>query len=142
MFETANAGFAQIMYEEFLRDPAAVSEEWRRYFQTGNAGLTPEQGNGHHPSVHDARPAQGAAPAAPAPAARRAALSSRRRVSRVATDSSRKLVAVGIDRLSFMLATSLAAGPVIGTAPGGTGAGNSTPPCAPRAGARRSRSPT
>ena len=42
MFETANAGFAQIMYEEFLRDPAAVSEEWRRYFQTGNAGLAPE----------------------------------------------------------------------------------------------------
>ncbi len=50
-------------------------------------------------------------------------MSSRRRASRVATDSSRKLVAVGIDRLSFMLATSLAAGPVIGTAPGGTAAG-------------------
>ena len=65
MFETANAGFAQIMYEEFLRDPAAVSEEWRRYFQTGNAGLAPEQGNGHHPSVSDPRPANGAAPMAP-----------------------------------------------------------------------------
>ncbi|HMV31626.1 MAG TPA: hypothetical protein PKA50_05840, partial [Gemmatimonadales bacterium] len=64
MFETANAGFAQIMYEEFLRDPAAVSEEWRRYFQTGNPGLAPEQGNGHHPSVSDGRPANGTTPAA------------------------------------------------------------------------------
>jgi len=28
VFETANAGFAQVMYEEFLRDPAAVGPEW------------------------------------------------------------------------------------------------------------------
>jgi 2-oxoglutarate dehydrogenase E1 component len=51
VFETANAGFAQIMYEEFLRDPAAVSVEWRRYFEAGTAGLTPEKGNGEHPSI-------------------------------------------------------------------------------------------
>jgi 2-oxoglutarate dehydrogenase E1 component len=52
LFETANAGFAQIMYEEFLRDPAAVSEEWRRFFENGVTGLQPEStGNGHHPSV-------------------------------------------------------------------------------------------
>ncbi|HTS88523.1 MAG TPA: multifunctional oxoglutarate decarboxylase/oxoglutarate dehydrogenase thiamine pyrophosphate-binding subunit/dihydrolipoyllysine-residue succinyltransferase subunit [Gemmatimonadales bacterium] len=46
MFETANAGFAQIMYEEYLRDPSSVSEQWRRYFEKGIAGLPPENGNG------------------------------------------------------------------------------------------------
>ncbi|HWA17335.1 MAG TPA: multifunctional oxoglutarate decarboxylase/oxoglutarate dehydrogenase thiamine pyrophosphate-binding subunit/dihydrolipoyllysine-residue succinyltransferase subunit [Gemmatimonadales bacterium] len=52
MFETANAGFAQIMYEEYLRDPAAVSEEWRQYFQAGAAGLgADEDGSDQHPSV-------------------------------------------------------------------------------------------
>jgi 2-oxoglutarate decarboxylase len=57
VFETANAGFAQIMYEEFLRDPAAVSEEWRQYFETGVKGLTPENGSEDHPSVVIALPA-------------------------------------------------------------------------------------
>jgi len=52
VFETANAGFAQIMYEEYLRDPSAVTPEWRRYFENGVAGLGPEAaGNGHHSSV-------------------------------------------------------------------------------------------
>ena len=52
VFETANAGFAQIMYEEYLRDPSGVSQEWREYFQRGFAGLGPEaEGNGDHPSV-------------------------------------------------------------------------------------------
>jgi 2-oxoglutarate dehydrogenase E1 component len=64
VFETANAGFAQIMYEEFLRDPAAVSEEWREYFEHGAVGLAPEQGNGHHPSVETA-PAPAASPSLP-----------------------------------------------------------------------------
>ena len=35
VFETANAGFAQAMYEEFLRDPSAVGPEWRRLFESG-----------------------------------------------------------------------------------------------------------
>jgi 2-oxoglutarate dehydrogenase E1 component len=42
VFETANAGFAQAMYEEFLRDPNAVSEEWRTFFQSGVVGLGPD----------------------------------------------------------------------------------------------------
>jgi 2-oxoglutarate dehydrogenase E1 component len=55
VFETANAGFAQIMYEEYLRDPSGVSEEWRQYFQQGPAGLGPDADeNGHHPSVNEA----------------------------------------------------------------------------------------
>ena len=43
VFETANAGFAQAMYEEFLRDPAAVGPEWRRLFESGVVG---EKGSG------------------------------------------------------------------------------------------------
>ena len=43
VFETANAGFAQAMYEEFLRDPAAVGPEWRRLFESGVVG---ERGGG------------------------------------------------------------------------------------------------
>ena len=35
VFETANAGFAQVMYEEFLRDPASVDTEWRLLFESG-----------------------------------------------------------------------------------------------------------
>jgi pyruvate/2-oxoglutarate dehydrogenase complex dihydrolipoamide acyltransferase (E2) component len=39
VFETANAGFAQVMYEEFLRDPASVGPEWRRLFESGIVGM-------------------------------------------------------------------------------------------------------
>ena len=39
VFETANAGFAQVMYEEFLRDPASVDPEWRELFQRGVVGI-------------------------------------------------------------------------------------------------------
>jgi 2-oxoglutarate decarboxylase len=42
VFETANAGFAQAMYEEFLKDPSAVGPEWRRLFESGVVG----EGNG------------------------------------------------------------------------------------------------
>jgi 2-oxoglutarate dehydrogenase E1 component len=68
LFETANAGFAQAMYEEFLRDPAAVGPEWRRLFESGVVGERPE-GNGasaHRPAT-EPRPAVTAA-LAPAPA--------------------------------------------------------------------------
>ncbi len=41
VFETANAGFAQAMYEEFLRDPTAVGPEWRRLFESGIVGEKP-----------------------------------------------------------------------------------------------------
>ena len=48
-----------------------------------------------------------------------AALSERRRASSRPTGTLRKLVAVGIERLSFMNFTSVAAGPRIGSAPAG-----------------------
>ncbi|HEX5385636.1 MAG TPA: multifunctional oxoglutarate decarboxylase/oxoglutarate dehydrogenase thiamine pyrophosphate-binding subunit/dihydrolipoyllysine-residue succinyltransferase subunit [Gemmatimonadales bacterium] len=38
IFETANAGFAQAMYEEFLRDPNSVGEDWRALFESGVVG--------------------------------------------------------------------------------------------------------
>jgi hypothetical protein len=41
MFETANAGFAQALYEEYLRDPDAVV---RRRALSGRGRAT---GNGH-----------------------------------------------------------------------------------------------
>ncbi len=72
VFETANAGFAQAMYEEFLRDPAAVGPEWRRLFESGVVGERPD-GNGVSASkpASEPRPAVTAAlaPAAPAPSA-------------------------------------------------------------------------
>src|SRR5207342_12154 len=44
VFETANAGFAQVMYEEFLRDPNSVGPEWRQLFESGVVGVRPEEG--------------------------------------------------------------------------------------------------
>src|SRR3954453_7955770 len=43
VFETANAGFAQAIYEEFLRDPTAVDPEWRRLVEGGGVG---QEGSG------------------------------------------------------------------------------------------------
>ncbi|MEO8201697.1 MAG: multifunctional oxoglutarate decarboxylase/oxoglutarate dehydrogenase thiamine pyrophosphate-binding subunit/dihydrolipoyllysine-residue succinyltransferase subunit, partial [Gemmatimonadota bacterium] len=52
VFETANAGFAQAIYEEYLRDPSAVTPEWRRLFESGIVGETPAaNGNGAHPAM-------------------------------------------------------------------------------------------
>ena len=48
VFETANAGFAQAIYEEYLRDPSGVSPEWRRLFESGVTGAAPDYlGNGN-----------------------------------------------------------------------------------------------
>ena len=41
VFETANAGFAQAMYEEFLKNPQSVGEGWRRLFESGVVGEVP-----------------------------------------------------------------------------------------------------
>jgi 2-oxoglutarate dehydrogenase E1 component len=50
VFETANAGFAQVLYEQYLADPAAVTPEWRRLFESGRIGErpppSPVSGNG------------------------------------------------------------------------------------------------
>ena len=45
-FETANAGFAQALYEDFLRDPTSVAPEWRRLFESGVIGEAPTPNGG------------------------------------------------------------------------------------------------
>ncbi|HEU4799213.1 MAG TPA: multifunctional oxoglutarate decarboxylase/oxoglutarate dehydrogenase thiamine pyrophosphate-binding subunit/dihydrolipoyllysine-residue succinyltransferase subunit [Gemmatimonadales bacterium] len=46
VFETANAGFAQAMYEEFLKNPESVGDDWRALFESGVVGERPTTGNG------------------------------------------------------------------------------------------------
>lgn len=41
VFETANAGFAQALYEEFLKNPTGVTPEWRTLFESGVIGERP-----------------------------------------------------------------------------------------------------
>jgi 2-oxoglutarate decarboxylase len=41
IFRTMNAGFVQAMYEQYLRDPSSVDEEWRSLFDNGGRGLEP-----------------------------------------------------------------------------------------------------
>src|SRR3954466_942898 len=57
VFETANAGFAQAMYEEFLRDPSAVGPEWRRLFESGVVGEGKGGGSGEAGKRGTASPA-------------------------------------------------------------------------------------
>ncbi len=67
VFETANAGFAQAMYEEYLRDPAAVGPEWRRLFESGIRGETPDYGGNGHPSIQTSTATPAPIAAAPPP---------------------------------------------------------------------------
>jgi 2-oxoglutarate dehydrogenase E1 component len=41
VFGTHNAAFVQVMYEEYLRDPASVGEEWRVLFDNGKLAELP-----------------------------------------------------------------------------------------------------
>ena len=36
VFGTNNAAFVQVMYEQYLRDPSSVGEEWRALFDNGH----------------------------------------------------------------------------------------------------------
>src|SRR5262245_16525543 len=66
VFETANAGFAQAIYEEYLKDPNGVAPEWRRLFESGRVGEKPAvSANG---SGNGAGATSSAAPAAATPA--------------------------------------------------------------------------
>ncbi len=44
IFETVNSGFAQALYEDFLRDPSSVAPEWRAFFESGVRGEEPVVG--------------------------------------------------------------------------------------------------
>ncbi len=41
IFETVNSGFAQTLYEDYLRDPESVPPEWRELFENGLQGEEP-----------------------------------------------------------------------------------------------------
>ncbi len=41
VFGTHNAAFVQVMYEQYLRDPASVGEEWRKLFDNGKLAELP-----------------------------------------------------------------------------------------------------
>ena len=41
MFGTHNAAFVQVMYEQYLRDPASVGDEWRKLFDNGKFAELP-----------------------------------------------------------------------------------------------------
>jgi 2-oxoglutarate dehydrogenase E1 component len=41
IFETVNSGFAQTLYEDYLRDPESVPPEWRQLFENGLQGEEP-----------------------------------------------------------------------------------------------------
>ncbi len=41
VFGTHNAAFVQVMYEQYLRDPASVGEEWRKLFDNGRTAELP-----------------------------------------------------------------------------------------------------
>ena len=41
MFGTHNAAFVQVMYEQYLRDPTSVDEEWRKLFDNGKLAELP-----------------------------------------------------------------------------------------------------
>ena len=45
VFQTMNAGYVQMMYEAWRRDPASVDEEWRAAFNNGWKGVEPETGD-------------------------------------------------------------------------------------------------
>ena len=65
VFETANAGFAQAIYEEFLRDPTAVDPEWRQLFESGVVG---ERGSGTFVETDSSTRQMGSPAAAPSTA--------------------------------------------------------------------------
>jgi 2-oxoglutarate dehydrogenase E1 component len=51
IFETVNSGFAQAMYEDYLRDPASVPDEWRELFENGLKGEVPPSPPSEEPAI-------------------------------------------------------------------------------------------
>ena len=75
MLDGLNAGYAQLLLDEYLENPEAVPSEWRRLFESGDSALlaghpglarlveTLASGNGH-PAVEAPEPASAPVPAA------------------------------------------------------------------------------
>ena len=69
VFGTHNAAFVQVMYEQYLRDPASVGEDWRQLFDNGRLMDLPVIPTTPAEALRDAgsemRDATGITPAAP-----------------------------------------------------------------------------
>ena len=69
VFGTHNAAFVQVMYEQFLKDPSSVPEEWRQLFENGKTAELPIIPGSREPgAVRPAATSTAAAAATPAPA--------------------------------------------------------------------------
>src|SRR5438093_9747979 len=76
VFGTHNAAFVQVMYEQYLRDPASVGEDWRQLFDNGKLAELPViptdraevLGRGEKGEVPSAAPAR-TSPLSPLPGA-------------------------------------------------------------------------
>jgi len=66
VFGTHNAAFVQVMYEQYLRDPASVGEEWRKLFDNGKVAELPIIPTNRSEVLGSGE--QGAVPSAPPPA--------------------------------------------------------------------------
>ncbi|HYL21590.1 MAG TPA: multifunctional oxoglutarate decarboxylase/oxoglutarate dehydrogenase thiamine pyrophosphate-binding subunit/dihydrolipoyllysine-residue succinyltransferase subunit [Gemmatimonadales bacterium] len=74
VFGTHNAAFVQVMYEQYLRDPSSVGEEWRQLFDNGKLAELPViptdrsevLGSGEQGAVPSGAP-EGTAPRSPLP---------------------------------------------------------------------------
>ena len=66
IFETVNSGFAQALYEDFVRDPASVPPEWRALFENGLKGEVPTDAGSREPGAVPSQ--ERTAPRSPLPA--------------------------------------------------------------------------
>jgi 2-oxoglutarate dehydrogenase E1 component len=68
VFGTYDAAFVQVMYEQYLRDPASVGEEWRTLFDNGRLADLPVIPTEREAVLRDGASGGGGTSAAPAPA--------------------------------------------------------------------------
>ncbi len=99
VFGTHNAAFVQAMYEEYLRDPSSVGQEWRELFDNGKQTDLPIIA-GARSTEHGAPPAPPVEPSAP-----RSVLSAPSGATPI-TGPAARLVANMTDSLSVPTATS------------------------------------
>ncbi|MCH8254300.1 MAG: hypothetical protein IID06_03035, partial [Gemmatimonadetes bacterium] len=69
IFETVNSGFAQALYEDFLRDPSSVAPEWRAFFDSGVRGEEPVAGPAPASATPLGKSEETPSPASPTPPA-------------------------------------------------------------------------
>jgi multifunctional 2-oxoglutarate metabolism enzyme len=101
VFGTHNAAFVQVMYEQYLRDPTSVGQEWRDLFDNGKLAELPVIPDRTPPPAAPSAPA----PSAPAPSAPRSVLPAPPGATPI-TGPAARLVANMTDSLTVPTATS------------------------------------